>query len=317
MLNSHCELYNPWSYMHTVQIGENLFLIDVETAGYPGLFAGYVLRGFKTTIIDPGPSLSVSNLLLGLRELGIQPESVAYVALSHVHIDHSGCAGALLRSLPNAEVIVHPRGAPHLVNPDKLWASSQVMLGQIAEVFGKPEPVPEERIISATDGLEFEVGRGVRLEAVETLGHAAHHLSFYDSSSGVLFPGDAAGIYFEDFDVVVPTSPPPFYPGAALDSLQRLLSFSPKTLCYTHFGKADQAVCRLQSHAQQIRLWLRIAEDGIKKAESVDAIRERLFAEDKTASKIVSCLKSHPILRATVFENSCDGFIEFARKSAT
>ena len=222
-----------------------MFLIDVETAGYPGLFAGYVLRGFKTTIIDPGPSLSVSNLLLGLRELGIQPESVAYVALSHVHIDHSGCAGALLRSLPNAKVIVHPRGAPHLVNPDKLWASSQVMLGQIAEVFGKPEPVPEERIISATDGMEFEVGRGVRLEAVETLGHAAHHLSFYDSSSGVLFPGDAAGIYFEDFDVVVPTSPPPFYPGAALDSLQRLLSFNPKTLCYTHFGKADQAVCRL------------------------------------------------------------------------
>ena len=301
--------------MHVVQVGENLFLIDVETAGYPGLFAGYVLRGFKTAIIDPGPSLSVSNLLFGLRALGIQPESVAYVALSHVHIDHSGCTGALLKSLPNAKVIVHPRGASHLVNPDRLWLSSQKMLGPIAEVFGKPELVPEETIIPATDGMEFEVGGGVRLEVVETLGHAAHHLSFYESSLGVLFPGDAAGIYFEDFDVVVPTSPPPFYPDAALNSLQRLVGFNPKVLCYTHFGKADQAVCRLQTHAQQIKLWLRIAEEGIQKGESVDAIRERIFAVDKAASKIVSCLKSHPILRATVFENSCDGFIEFARKS--
>jgi len=302
--------------MHTLQIGENLFLVDVQTAGYPGLFAGYVLRGSENAIIDPGPSSSVSNLLLGLKELGVQPEDVTYVAISHVHIDHSGCTGTLLRSLPNAKVIVHPRGVPHLISPEKLWTSSQQVLGGIAQVFGKPEPVSEGGIIPALDGMEFDIGRGVKLQAVESLGHAAHHLSFYSPSSGVLFPGDSAGIYFGDFDAVVPTSPPPFYPGAALDSLEKLVSFNPRTLCYTHFGKADQAVDRLKGHIEQIRLWLRIAEDGIRGGESVDAIRERIFAEDKTASRIVACLKSHPILRTTVFENSCDGFIQFAQKTA-
>jgi len=302
--------------MHVVQIRDNLFLIDLHTAGYPDLFASYVLRGSEAVIIDPGPSSSISILLSSLKELNIQPESVSYVALSHVHIDHSGCAGALFRSLPNAKAIVHPRGAPHLVRPEKLWVSSREVLGQVAEVFGKPEPVPEDRIVSASDGMEFDIGEGDKLKAVETLGHAAHHLSFYDSSSGILFPGDAAGIYFREFDVVVPTSPPPFYPAAALDSLLKLLIFKPETLCYTHFGKADQAVDRLQKHKQQIRLWLRIAEDGISRGEDANIIRERIFAEDETVSRIAPYLKSHPILRTTVFLNSCDGFIEFARKIA-
>ena len=91
--------------MCTEQIGEDLFLIDLQTAGYSDLFASYVLRGSETVIIDPGPASSISNLLSGLRELKIQPESVSYVALSHVHIDHSGCTGTLLRSLPNAKAM--------------------------------------------------------------------------------------------------------------------------------------------------------------------------------------------------------------------
>ncbi len=301
--------------MHAEQIGDELFLIDLLTAGYPGLFASYVLRSSKSTIIDPGPSSSVSNLLLGLRELGIQPEDISYVALSHVHIDHSGCTGELLRSLPNAKVIVHPRGAPHLVNPEKLWSSSKTVLGHAAEVFGNSEPVSEDRIISASDGQEFCLGRGGKFKAVETLGHAAHHLSFYDSSSGVLFPGDAAGVYFRAFDVVVPTSPPPFYPSVALDSLEKLLSYNPEALCYMHFGKADKAEARLRNHVQQIRLWLKIAEEGVRRGDDVNAIREAIFAGDEKTSQIAAYLKSHPILRTTVFENSCDGFIDFARKT--
>ena len=314
---SDCSLQIQWLQMCTEQIGEDLFLIDLQTAGYSDLFASYVLRGSETVIIDPGPASSISNLLSGLRELKIQPESVSYVALSHVHIDHSGCTGTLLRSLPNAKAIVHPRGASHLVSPEKLWISSQEVLGQAAEIFGKPEPVPEDRIVSASDSMEFDIGEGAKLKAVETLGHAAHHISFYDSSSGVLFPGDAAGIYLGEFDVVVPTSPPPFFPNAALDSLRKLLTFKPATLCYTHFGKADQAMDRLQRHEQQVKLWLRIAEDGVRRGENANIIRERFFAEDETVSRIAPCLKSHPILRMTVFLNSCDGFIEFARKIAT
>lgn len=303
--------------MHTVQIEEDLFLVDLHTGGYPDLFSSYILRGSETAIIDPGPSSSISNLLSGLSELNIRPEGVSYVVLSHVHIDHSGCVGNLLGFLPNAKVIVHPRGAPHLVSPEKLWLSSQKVLERIAGIFGEPEPVSKDRIIPASNGMEFEIGRGVKLKAIDTLGHAAHHLSFHVSPSGYLFPGDAAGIYFRTFDVVVPTSPPPFYPDAALNSLQKLLSLEPETLFYTHFGKACRAVDRLRMHEQQIGLWRRTAEDGVRRGETAATIRERIFAEDKTVSGIAPYLKSHPILRTTVFLNSCDGFIEFARKTAS
>ena len=307
----------PWKnvvWMHTRQIGEKLFLIDLQTGGYPDLFASYALSGSSIAIVDPGPPSSVSSLLSGLDALGIRPESVAYVALSHVHIDHSGCTGALLKSLPNAKVLVHPRGAPHLINPEKLWVQSKEVLGQVAEVFGEPEPISKDRIIGAPDGMEFDLGESVRLKSVETLGHASHHLSFYDSYSGSLFPGDAAGVYFAQFDSVFPTSPPPFYPETAVNSLRKLLCLNPRTLCYPHFGQASDATARLKAHEEQIRLWVQIAEEGVKEGQLDSVICERILARDKSISKIIPYLKLHPILATTLIANSCDGEVEFARK---
>jgi glyoxylase-like metal-dependent hydrolase (beta-lactamase superfamily II) len=107
--------------MHTKQIGKDLFLIDLETGGFRNLIASYVLKGEKTLIVETGPTSSIPNLLLGLKELKVKPAEVAYIALSHIHIDHSGGAGTLLKKLPNAKVIVHPKGAPHLKDPAKLW----------------------------------------------------------------------------------------------------------------------------------------------------------------------------------------------------
>ena len=133
--------------VHTKHIGEKLFLIDLETGGFKNLIASYLLKGEKTLIIETGPTSSVPNLLVGLEELKVKPEDVAYIALSHIHIDHGGGAGTLLKSLPNAKVIVHSKGAAHLKNPTKLWAASKETLGAVAEMFGEPESVPEERII--------------------------------------------------------------------------------------------------------------------------------------------------------------------------
>src|SRR3989304_2393717 len=132
--------------MHTKQIGENLLLIDLQTGGFKNLIASYLLKGKQTTIIETGPTSSIPNLLSALKELNVQPEDVEYVAISHVHVDHSGGTGTLLKSLPNANVIVHSRGAPHLANPEKLWLQSQITLGKGAEFFGEPEPVPQESI---------------------------------------------------------------------------------------------------------------------------------------------------------------------------
>jgi glyoxylase-like metal-dependent hydrolase (beta-lactamase superfamily II) len=302
--------------LHTKQIGENLFLIDLETGGFKNLIASYVLKAAHAIIIETGPTSSIDNLLAGLKEIGVKAEDVAYVALSHVHLDHGGGAGALLKSLPNAKVIVHPRGAPHLRNPEKLWLQSQKVLGHVAEIYGKPEPVPENKVIAATEGMTFDTGNNVRLKVVETLGHAAHNLSYIELSSNGIFTGDAAGIYLNEFDVVIPTTPPPFRLDIALASLNKLVSLNPEFLYYSHFGKAGDAVRRLRTYALQLKLWASIAAEGVKRGQSTEAIRERIITEDLTMRRISSFLRSHPIFMKTAVENSVQGFIDFASKPA-
>jgi glyoxylase-like metal-dependent hydrolase (beta-lactamase superfamily II) len=300
--------------LHTKQIGENLFLIDLETGGFKNLIASYVLTGAKTVIVETGPASSVLNLLSGLKEIGAKVEDVAYVALSHVHLDHGGGAGTLLKSLSNAKVIVHSRGAPHLINPERLWLQSQSILGQVAEIYGKPEPISENKIIVATEGMTLDAGNNVRLKVVETLGHAAHNLSYRELLSNGVFTGDAAGIYLNEFDVVIPTSPPPFRLDMALASIDKLISLNPAFLYYSHFGKASEAVQRLKEYAVQIKLWARIAAESVKNGHSTETIRERILAEDTVMRKIASFLKSHPIFMKTAVENSAQGFIDFAAK---
>jgi glyoxylase-like metal-dependent hydrolase (beta-lactamase superfamily II) len=300
--------------MHTKQLGNNLFLVDLQTGGFQNLIASYILKGKQIIIVETGPTSSIPNLLAGLKEINVKAEEVAYVVISHVHIDNSGGAGTLLKSLPNANVIVHRSGARHLVDPQKLWSQSQLFLGNVAELFGAPESVPEDRIIAASDSLEINVGNEVKLRIVETLGHASHHLSYYSPLNEAVFPGDAAGIYLSQFDAVVPTTPPPFCLDIALASLAKLEALEPKALCYTHFGEAYNAVERLQDHAIQLKLWTSIIEDDVKKHRNLDAIGERVLAEDRRTRGIIGFLKSHPIYSKIVVENSVQGFVEAATK---
>ena len=241
-------------------------------------------------------------------------EEVAYVAISHVHVDHSGGTGTLLKALPNAKVIVHPKGAPHMGNPEKLWVATQLTLGNVADIFGAPEPVPQDRIVTASDGIEIDIGDGVKLRVVETLGHAAHHLSYYESLHSGLFPGDAAGIYLSEFHAVIPTSPPPFRLDFALASLEKLIALKPKVLFYTHFGEASDAVKRLRTYAEQLKLWMRIVEDSVNKQQSPSVIRERILAEDENMHRMAGFLKSHPIYSKTAIGNSVQGFIDSITK---
>jgi glyoxylase-like metal-dependent hydrolase (beta-lactamase superfamily II) len=301
--------------LHTKQIGENLFLIDLETGGFKNLIASYVLTGAKAIIVETGPTSSIPNLLSGLKEIGVKAEDVAYVALSHVHLDHGGGAGTLLKSLPNAKIIVHPRGAPHLINPEKLWLQSQKVLGHVADIYGAPEPVSESKIIAATEGMTVDAGNNVRLTVVETLGHAAHNLSYREPLNNGVFTGDAAGIYLSEFDVVIPTTPPPFHLDAALASLNKLISLNPAFLYYSHFGKASDAVQRLKGYALQLKLWASIAAEGVENGRSTEAIRDRILTEDETMRKIGSYLKAHPIYLKTAVGNSVQGFIDFAAKT--
>jgi glyoxylase-like metal-dependent hydrolase (beta-lactamase superfamily II) len=301
--------------MHTKQIGENLFLIDLRTGGFKNLISSYILKGSHTTIIETGPTSSIPNLISGLEEARVKPENVAYAVLTHVHLDHGGGVGTLLRSLPNAKVIVHPRGAPHLIDPEKLWRQSELTLGKIAKIFGAPESVPKDRIITAVDGMEIDVGDGIKLRVIETLGHASHHLSYHLPSHSGVFPGDAAGILVQEFQAVIPTSPPPFRLNSALASLEKLIALKPEVLYYTHFGGASNAVERLRMYAKQLRLWMSIVEAGVRKNQPLSVIRERILAEDENMRRMASFLKSHPIYSKTAMWNSVQGFIDSVRQT--
>ncbi|MDH5481780.1 MAG: MBL fold metallo-hydrolase [Candidatus Bathyarchaeota archaeon] len=300
--------------MRTTKIEDHIYLVDVETAGIKNSIASYILKGKQVAIIETGPSSSIPNILTSLEELHVRREDVAYVAVSHIHLDHGGGVGTLFKYLPKAKAIVHQRGAPHLANPEKLWQQSREALGSITEMYGKPEPVPEERIIAATDGMNFDIGNDIRLTAIETLGHASHHLSYYETLSEAIFPGDAAGVYLNEIDVIVPTTPSPFRLDIALDSLDKLISFKPKVMFYSHFGKALDAEEKLRTYARQLKLWAEIAKQGLENKESLESISRRILEKDPAMQKAAEHLKNHPILSETVLNDSVQGLIGSVEK---
>ena len=300
--------------MHTQEIGKNLYQVELETGGFKNLFCSYILKGAKIIIVESGPTSSVPRLVDGLKELNLPLEDVEYLALTHVHLDHGGGAGTLLKALPNAKVIVHPRGMPHLINPKQLWESAQSVLGYVSEIFGKPEAVPKERIIPVTEG-SFDLDGGAKLKVIETVGHASHNLSFHESFNNGVFPGDAAGTYFPEFDVVMPTAPPPFRLDLALASLDKLINLNPSVLYYSHFGKASNAVQRLRDYKLQLQLWARIADQGVRDNKSLEEIRNGILAEDAVMRRLGGYLKSHKIYSKTALGNTVQGFIEYAKQN--
>jgi glyoxylase-like metal-dependent hydrolase (beta-lactamase superfamily II) len=300
--------------LHTKEIGKNLYQVELETGGFKNLFCSYILKGAKIIIVESGPTSSVPRLVDGLKELNLRLEDVEYLAVTHVHLDHGGGAGTLLKALPNAKVIVHPRGMPHLINPQQLWESAQSVLGYVSEIFGKPEPVPKERIIPVIEG-SFDLDGRAKLKVIETVGHASHNLSFHESFNNGIFPGDAAGTYFPEFDVVMPTAPPPFRLDLALASLDRLISFNPSFLYYSHFGKASNAVRRLEDYKLQLQLWAKIVEEGLKENQSVDEIRNRIVAQDKVMRQLAGYLRSHRVYSKTALGNTVQGVIEYVKQA--
>lgn len=300
--------------MQITKIEEHIHLVDLQSAGIKNYVASYVLKGKNTAVVETGPTSTIQNLLSSLQELDVKPDKVAYVAVSHIHLDHAGAAGILMEHLPKAKLIAHSRGAPHIANPEKLWAQSKQVLGRTAEIYGKPEPVPEERIIAATDGLTFDIGNNIKIKAVETLGHASHHLAYYETLSRGVFTGDAAGIYLPELDLTVPTTPPGFRLDIALQSLEKLINIKPSALYYSHFGEARNSLQNLQQYKKQLKIWAKAAKEGIKEREDLEAIRKRILQSDANLQKALEHIKNHPTLSKTVLHHSVQGITKFVEK---
>ena len=221
--------------------------IDTGFGDRPRFCAAYLVvdRG-RAAFIDCGTGRSVPRMLAALDAAGVARGDVDHLVLTHVHLDHAGGAGALLRELPNAQVVVHPRGAPHMVDPAKLTASARAVYGdaEFERSYGALVPVPVERVVEAGDGHVVMVG-GRALRCVDAPGHARHHLAVWDARSRGWFTGDSFGLSYREFDtargaMAIPTtSPVQFDPGEMRATIARLLAERPAHAYVTHYGRID------------------------------------------------------------------------------
>lgn len=234
-----------------------VFLIDHRFQGSSGVIASYLLAdGDDLTLIEAGPSTTTEALLAGVRAAGFDPERIDKILLTHIHLDHAGAAGSLVRRLPRARVFVHPLGAPHLADPAKLLTSAGRIYGEwMDQLWGEVLPVPPERIAILEDGATVRAG-GRTLRALDTPGHASHHLAFYDAERGSVFTGDVAGVRLGGTRYIRPPTPPP-----ELDltlwqrSVTRLRALDPRRLYLTHFGGYDDADRHLDELLARLFFW--------------------------------------------------------------
>ncbi|MDP2719261.1 MAG: MBL fold metallo-hydrolase [Dehalococcoidia bacterium] len=220
------------------KIDEGLFSIDAHM-WHPGLASAYVVAGKQVALVETGLSTSAPYILKGLKDLGFASEDISYIILTHIHLDHAGSAGILMKEMPRAKVITHKRGVPHLVDPTRLLNGARQALGEkVAGMYNLDKflPVEAERIDTVEDGDSIDLG-GRQMKAISTPGHAPHHFCFFESQSRALFTGDLLGTHHSESNVLHPTTPAPdFNLDVTIDNINKLKQMDIKTLLFSHFG---------------------------------------------------------------------------------
>ena len=203
-----------------------------------------VVHEGRAAFVETGTSRSVPQLLAALTSLGLSPDVVDWVFITHVHLDHAGGAGQLMRALPNAKAVLHPRGAPHMIDPRKLVDASIDVYGAdaFATLYGEIVPIASDRVISTEPGQRLSLA-GRDFEILHTPGHAMHHQIFFDHQAKAVFTGDTFGLSYREFDIdgrafaFPTTTPTQFDPDQLIDSIHRILALQPRAAYFTHYGE--------------------------------------------------------------------------------
>jgi glyoxylase-like metal-dependent hydrolase (beta-lactamase superfamily II) len=253
------------------QIGPGVIEIDTLLGGWERMTAGYLIEGPAPVLIETGSQSSVPALLEALAELGVGPEDLAGVAVTHIHLDHAGGVGDVARAFPNATVYVHEKGARHLIDPDRLVRSAAMVYGDLLDsLYGRLDPTPAERVHVLADGEEIPIGPGRTLTTIDSPGHAKHHLALHDSSSGILFAGDALGVRLPDVGVLRPATPPAdFDLDQAVDSMHKFAARRPSGLALAHYGLLNDTDELLAEAEGELRRWAGIAEEAWRAGDDI------------------------------------------------
>jgi glyoxylase-like metal-dependent hydrolase (beta-lactamase superfamily II) len=264
---------------HTIAPG--VLEIDTLLGGWERVTAGYLIEGPAPVLIETGSQSSVPVLLAALAEVGVGPDDLAGIAVTHIHLDHAGGVGDVARAFPSATVYVHEKGARHLADPSRLIDSAARVYGPLLDsLYGRMDPTDAARLHVVADGEEISVGPTRTLVAVDSPGHAKHHVGFHDSESGVLFAGDAIGVKLPDAGVLRPATPPPdFDLDLALNSLRKFAVRRPSALALAHYGLLESPEELLAEADDTLRQWAETAEAAFREgADIAEALSARFDA---------------------------------------
>jgi glyoxylase-like metal-dependent hydrolase (beta-lactamase superfamily II) len=241
MLFMNSQTHAPWQRLeHGIVVIDTGFVRPRFDASY------LIVENHRAAFVDTGPNNAVPRLLTALRAQGLDPADVDYVIPTHVHLDHAGGAGLLMRQLPNAKLLIHPRGSRHMIDPSALMEGVRAVYGrEIADRdYGELVPVPEERVVTTSEGMVVELA-GRPLRFMDTPGHAKHHHCLWDEASRGWFTGDTFGIAYPELHtargpyMVPATAPVQFDQEALHESVTRLLRVGPTFMYLTHYGAVE------------------------------------------------------------------------------
>jgi glyoxylase-like metal-dependent hydrolase (beta-lactamase superfamily II) len=240
--------------VYTQEVATNVFLIDDELYNIPRSGSVYFLAEEKKALIDTGPSTSSDIVLLGIRQIGSQAEEIDYVILTHIHLDHAGGAGTLLKAMPRATVLAHPRALKHLVDPSKLVNSAiQAQGDEDLKRNGPVISISPDRVQAVHEGDRIYLSDAQNLQIMECPGHAPHEICVLESRNRGIFVGDAVGHIVEGTDVILPVTPPPSFDlDLYLKSLQRLKKLQSSIIYFAHAGASRQTREKLEAAEREL-----------------------------------------------------------------
>lgn len=248
-----------------------------------------IVENGRAAFVDCGTNHALPRMLAALDDVGLTPADVDWLILTHVHLDHAGGAGELMACLPNAKLVVHPRGARHMIDPSQLWAGASAVYGEdvMESTYGRLRPIPAERVVVASDGHVVDLA-GRAMHCLDTPGHARHHLTVHDVRANVCFTGDVFGLSYREFDnangpfILPTTSPVQFDPEALHASLHRLVALQPAAMYLTHYGRIEDIPRLADDLHAQIDAMVAIAQTVHGKqdrhAALVEALTDLYFA---------------------------------------
>jgi glyoxylase-like metal-dependent hydrolase (beta-lactamase superfamily II) len=249
----------------TTPLPPDIALIDTLHLGRPSVVASYLLLGDEPALVDPGPASALPGLEAGLAASGLRVEDLSALLLTHIHLDHAGAAGTLVRRNPRLRVYVHQRGAPHMIDPEKLLRSAARLYGdQMEYLWGEFLPTPAENVTALAGGESLSIS-GRAIDVYDAPGHASHHLLYHRPSDGLLWTGDDAGVRMPGHRYARPATPPPDIDLEAWErTWQQIEALAPSALLLTHFGAYDDPLRHIAELREHTARWSEAVRAGLE-----------------------------------------------------